>query len=106
MCLQLTEAVDYTHPYRRLGTQRISSLKQENMSGDVKYCFLMKHVCLSRLSCKYWWNNLGNNISQKTNVLRKFECIIKDLFFSFFRWDEDTIELAQTWVPKDISKTT
>lgn len=41
------------------------------------------------------------NVTQKILELSFFGIIVTVFFF---RWDEESIELAQTWMPKDMSK--
>ena len=39
-----------------------------------------------------------------TDLLKNKISLLKIFVHYFIRWDEDTIELAQMWKPKDISK--
>ena len=38
------------------------------------------------------------------SFLEMYASWLRFVYIFVFRWDEDTIELAQMWVPKDISK--
>ena len=72
------------------------------MSKDVRCCFLMRPVYLSHSSCKLLMIFLSlTEMTIETMVLSEN---MKMHLFTFLRWDEDTIELAQTWMPKDISR--